>query len=99
MSDLSRFFYEQAEKALNTVDPIPPASTPSPCATIAAQDTPGPVGSPHLCDWSMDTRPIYKLTDAEVIDKACWQVEALRKCEVLKRAMEWRVPTVYPEVK
>jgi hypothetical protein len=96
MSALSDFFYEQAEKALNTIGMIPPAPTPSACVDGETQrNHPEPVGSPHLCDWSMDTRPSYKLSDAEAIDKGRWQLEALRKCEVLKRAME--VPTIYPE--
>ena len=92
MSALSDFFYEQAQKTLATIDPVPPAPIPSPGE--AQDNKTGSVGSPYLCDWSMDTRPSYKLTDAEVIDKGRWQLESLRKREVLKRAME--VPTVYP---
>jgi hypothetical protein len=91
------YFFELAEKALNTVDPIPPASTSTCVSGEAQRNHPEPAGSPYLADWSMDTRPTYKLSDAEVIDKGHWQLESLRKREVLKRAME--VPTVYPEVK
>lgn len=83
---------------MNTVDPTPPAPISPTCVTGEAQgDNRELAGSPYLADWAMDTRPTYKLTDAEVVDKGRWQLEALRKREVLKRALE--VPTVYPEVK
>ena len=98
MSALSDFFYGQAEQALNTVDPVPLAPIPSPCVNGEAQDTTKePAGSPYLCDWSVDVRPSYKLTDAEVIDKGRWQLEALAKAERLHRVFV--VPTVYPEAK
>lgn len=95
---LSDYFFEQAQQAINKVDPILPAPIPSPCASAEAHGNhPESAGSPYLCDWSMDVRPTYKLSDAEVIDKMHWQLEALRKREVLKRAMQ--VPTIYPEAK
>lgn len=98
MSTLSRFFYSQAEKALNTVDPIPPAPTPPPYVTGEAQgNAKESAGSPYLADWSMDTRPTYKLSDAEVIDKMHWELEALKKRERLQRVLD--VPTIYPEAK
>ncbi len=51
MSELSDFFYEQAAKALNTVDPIPPAPISPPCATGEAQDNKRePAGSPRIID-------------------------------------------------
>jgi hypothetical protein len=96
MSTRSDFFFELAQQVLNTVDPTPPAPTPPPCVTGEAQDTTQePVGSPYLADWSMDVRPSYRLTDAELLDKARWQVEALAKAERLRRVFV--VPTVYPE--
>lgn len=95
---LSDFFYQQAQQAINTVDPIPLAPISPPCVTGEAQhNNRESAGSPYLCDWSMDTRPTYKLTDAEALDKMHWQFQALCKRERLQRVLE--VPTVYPEVK
>lgn len=95
---LADYFYERAQQSLNEVDPIPPAPIPSPCVSGEAQDINSEsAGSPYLCDWSMDVRPSYRLSDAEMIDKGRWQLEALRKREVLRRALV--VPTVYPKAK
>lgn len=97
-TSLHDYYFELAEQAMNRVEKIPPAPTSSHCAPGGAQDnTNEPVGSPHLCDWSMDTRPTYKLTDAELVDKMHWELEALKKRERLQRVLE--VPTIYPEAK
>jgi hypothetical protein len=96
VSALSDFYFEQAKEALNAVDPVPPTPHSSPGTLGGVQgNNRESAGSPYLADWAMDTRPTYKLTDAELVDKARWQLEALRKREVLKRAMV--VPTIYPE--
>jgi hypothetical protein len=93
---LSDFCYELAREAINKVGMIPLEPISPLCEPGGTQENKrAPAGSPYLADWSMDTRPSYKLTDAEVIDKGRWQLESLRKREVLKRAME--VPTIYPE--
>jgi hypothetical protein len=92
---LSDYFYQQAEKALNEVDPIPltPHISPGTLGGVQGNNMES-AGSPYLAEWAMDTRPSYKLSDAELSDKGRWQLEALRKREVLKRAME--VPIVFP---
>ncbi|MDB6104095.1 MAG: hypothetical protein JWO52_4094 [Gammaproteobacteria bacterium] len=86
---LHDFYYEQAQKSLN--EPIPPAPSP-PCAPIAAQ-APESAGSPQV-DWALDTRPSYKLTDAEALAKMHWHFAALCKREREYRAFD--VPTIFP---
>jgi hypothetical protein len=98
MSSLSDYYYEQAQKTLATVDPVPPAPISPPCESGGTQDNKREsAGSPYLWDWSMDVRPTHKLTDAELVDKMHWELEALKKRERLQRTLE--VPTIYPEVK
>jgi hypothetical protein len=95
MSALSDFYYEQAQKALATVDPIPPAPISPLCELGGTQaNKRESVGSPYLCDWSMDVRASHRLSDAELVDKMRWELEALKKRERLQRVLE--VPTVYP---
>jgi hypothetical protein len=96
MSALSDYFFEQAQQALNKVDPVPPAPISPPCASGEAQDNnTESAGSPEV-DWAMDTRPSHRLTDAELIAKMAWQLRALNSREQLLRAFERLVPTVYP---
>jgi hypothetical protein len=98
MTDLHDYFYTLAQQHLNTVDPVPPASNSSPCASGEAQrHHPEPAGSPYLTDWALDTRPTHHLTDAELLDKMRWQLAAMTKRERQLRAFE--VPTIYPEAK
>lgn len=99
MSALSDFFYAQASKTLATVDPIPLEPISPTRATGEARDTKkAPAGSPEI-DWALDSRPTYKLTDAELIAKMAWHLRALNSREQLLRAFERLVPTVHPEVK
>lgn len=99
MSPLSDYFYEQAQKALSSIDPVPPAPNSSRCELGGTQDTDrGPAGAPSI-DWGIDTRAAHRLTDAELLDKMRWQLNALRTREQLQRAFERLLPTVHPEVK
>jgi hypothetical protein len=94
---LHEYLQELAQRALLPVDPIPPASNSSPCALGGAQDITESAGSPYLADWALDVRETYRLTDAELVDKMRWELEALKKRERLQRVLE--VPTIYPEAK
>jgi hypothetical protein len=92
---LSTFFYEQAQQALNKVDPVPLEPISPACVSGEAQDNKrAPAGPPYLADWSMDTRPSYKLSDAELVDKGRWQLAALARRE--RELREFEVPTIYP---
>jgi hypothetical protein len=95
VTSLHDFYYEQAQQALNEPNMIPPAPTSPPTRTIPAQ-APESAGSPAV-DWSMDTRPRYKLSDAELLDKMNWQLRSLQRREREYRAFD--VPTIFPEAK
>ncbi len=93
----SSFFFRLAQASLTEVDPIPLATDSSPCASGEAQEQQQePAGSPYLADWAMDTRPSFKLSDAELLDKMNWELAALTKRERQLRAFE--VPTIYQEI-
>jgi hypothetical protein len=94
VSTLTDYYFQLAQQALNEPNMVPPAPSP-PCAPIAAQ-APESAGSPAV-DWSMDTRPSYKLTDAEALSKMHWHFAALCRREREYRAFD--VPTIFPEAK
>lgn len=87
---LHDFFYELAEKALNTVGMVPPASNPSTRATDETKS----VGSPEV-DWALDTRPSRNLTDAEALAKARWHLRAINTAQRLQWDFERLAPTVF----
>lgn len=93
MSTLTDYYFELANKALTRVDPVPPApSTPTRAITEAQENNREP--AVIAIDWAVDTRPTYRLSDAEVLAKMNWQFQSLCKRE--RQFREFEVPTVFP---